>query len=83
MERILCLRCGGRLDNRRRKDDFCSSCKMKPAKTVPFGDDVCIPWRGDFDEVDNPLQGGSLYLPGVRVCNHSDCVNPNHIINFE
>ena len=83
MERELCLICGGRLEKRRRRDDYCLSCKAKPAKTVPFGDDVCIPWRGEFDEFDNPLMNGKYYLEGFRLCRHSDCVNPNHVIDFQ
>lgn len=82
MERTLCLRCGGKLDDRRRRDDFCASCRAKPAKTVKFGDDVCIPWRGDFDEEDNPLFHGQPYMPGLRVCNHRDCVNPLHQVEL-
>jgi hypothetical protein len=25
-------------------------------------------------------ENGKLYLPGVRTCNHSDCVNPKHVV---
>lgn len=83
MEREYCIRCGFRIEERRRKDDHCSSCRTKPAKTVKWGDDVCIPWRGEFDEYDNPLMNSQPYMFGFRVCNHSDCVNPMHIIDFE
>jgi hypothetical protein len=80
--RDYCVRCGSRLESRRKKDEvLCGSCRAKPAKTVKWGDDVCIPWRGDFDFDDNPLRFGVLYLPGMRVCNHRDCVNPTHIVD--
>lgn len=81
--RLVCIRCGVVLTDKRRKDDYCVDCRMKPAKTVPFGDDVCIPWRGEFDEDDNPLKFGRPYLEGVRTCQHRDCVNPNHLIAFD
>jgi hypothetical protein len=38
-----------------------------------------VPWRGDFDLEDNPMVNGHLLLPGVRLCEHRDCVNPHHI----
>lgn len=83
MEREYCLRCGAKLEARRRKgEEYCLSCRAKPAKTVKFFDDVCIPWRGDFDEYDNPLFHNKPYMPGERICNHSDCVNPNHQVEL-
>jgi hypothetical protein len=41
--------------------------------------DVCLAWRGDFDENDNPMHDGKLFMPGVRECGHRDCINPEHI----
>jgi hypothetical protein len=47
---------------------------------IDYGhNDPCIPWRGEFDEDDNPIKAGQLYLPGARVCNHKDCVQSSHI----
>lgn len=40
----------------------------------------CISHAGLYDDDDNPLaDDGSLYLPGVRLCGHRDCVNPRHL----
>lgn len=41
--------------------------------------EVCLAWRGDFDENDNPVHNGKLFMPGVRSCGHRDCINPDHI----
>lgn len=79
MDRLLCLICGFLLEERRRRnDDLCNSCRMRPAKSIKYNDDVCIPWHGEFDYNDNPVVSGMLFMPGVRVCGHRDCVNPNH-----
>lgn len=40
---------------------------------------VCEAWQGDFDEWDNPMKDGVLYLPGVRLCGHRDCVSVDHV----
>jgi len=58
---------------------LCRSCCAKPAKTIagPLG--KCIPWHGDFDEADNPLLDGELFLPGDRACRNRDCVNREHV----
>lgn len=40
----------------------------------------CLAWRGDFDEHDNPMHNGKLYLEGERSCKHKDCINEEHII---
>jgi hypothetical protein len=79
VERLLCQRCGNVLDSRRRRNEvFCGDCRAKPAKTVKYGSEVCIPWRGEFDDDDNPIFNGLPYMPGVRHCGHKDCVNGNH-----
>lgn len=85
---MVCNRCGAEEDSIRMQkrlergvDLLCRSCVAKPAKTVssPFG--KCLPWHGAFDLADNPLDDdGNPYLPGARICNHSDCVNRDHII---
>ena len=41
---------------------------------------MCEAWQGDFDEQDNPLKDGVLFMPGKRTCNHSDCVAVSHVI---
>jgi hypothetical protein len=47
---------------------------------IDYGhDDPCIPWRGDFDDYDNPIKAGKSYLPGNRLCGHRDCVQNSHI----
>lgn len=40
----------------------------------------CKSWTGDYDDQDNPIKNGKLYLPGVRICGFRDCVNVIHII---
>lgn len=43
----------------------------------------CISHAGLFDERDNPLDDqGNLFLPGLRLCLHSDCVNPAHLRSY-
>ena len=79
-----CKRCGfGWIPkpNRRKEPDLCESCRARPALTVVFGHsgDRCLPHRGAFDREDNPMRDGELFLPGARLCNHRDCINPNHI----
>lgn len=77
-----CSRCGwqweidGKRNNLKAK---CDSCKAKRQERITYGDDVCLPWGGDFDADDNPMEKGLPYLPGYRLCNHRDCVNVNHI----
>ena len=60
---------------------LCVSCVARPAKTIkgPL-DTKCIPWHGDFDAQDNPLNSeGFKFMPGKRLCNFRDCVNPDHL----
>ncbi len=82
--KILCNRCGYAWvvapEKRDRKDLLCVSCRAKPASVVQYGSLKCIPHSGDFAEDGvTPVSGGVVVLPGKRVCNHSDCVNPKHI----
>jgi hypothetical protein len=80
-ERNLCARCGVAWDNpkRKRQDSLCADCRARPAKTIKYGIERCLPWQGSFTICDEPLLHGELFLPGSRDCLHSDCVNPNHI----
>ena len=82
--KIICNRCGYSWvvspDKRGQTDLFCASCRAKPAKIVQYGSLKCVPHKGEFDaDGITPLSGGVEVLPGVRICNHSDCVNPKHI----
>lgn len=84
-QKIVCVRCGQvsfvPLDKRKRKDGLCSSCRMRPAKTISYGlPKPCKPWSGEFDLNDNPLLDGELVLPGGRVCGHKDCVEIDHCL---
>jgi hypothetical protein len=82
--KILCNRCGYAWvvapQKRERTDLFCVSCRAKPAKVVQYGNLKCIPHKGDFAEDGiTPLSGGEEVMPGKRLCNHADCVNPKHV----
>jgi hypothetical protein len=87
---MLCERCGnedvsGLLEKRvdRGASKTCQSCRAKPQLTVKTAYGVCIPWQGDFDDNENPLdKDGNLYLPGMRKCGYSDCVEPDHVLTF-
>ena len=44
----------------------------------------CISHTGQFDDFENPLDDqGNLFLPGLRLCLHSDCVNPTHLRSYQ
>lgn len=58
----------------------CASCEAKPQEQIRYGTEICTPWQGEFDEDDNPMKNGKLYRPGIRTCNHRDCVKKAHII---
>ena len=84
MQKVVCDRCGfvwfvG--DGQRIKfGALCAGCRMRPAKVVrsSFGL-ACRPWHGSFNEFDEPVLGDALFLPGRRLCGHSDCVEVSHI----
>ena len=81
---VVCDRCGFTWfvgDGQRVKSGaMCSSCRMRPAKTVRSGlDSPCRPWHGSFNEWDEPVLGDAVFLRGVRLCGHSDCVEVLHI----
>jgi hypothetical protein len=78
-ERLLCRRCGYPFPNaRKRVEDLCESCRARPAKIVRINGNYCVPWHGDFDEFDNPMLDGVLFMAGVRSCGKRDCVNGEH-----
>ena len=82
---VACRRCGFvwavAADKRGRKDLLCISCRAKPQKTIQYGNLRCTPHLGDLDTKLRPIdENGRLFLPGVRTCNHSDCVNPKHVV---
>jgi hypothetical protein len=58
---------------------YCQTCRRKETKIDYGHSKPCIPWRGEFDNDDNPLKGGKLFMPGARICNHRDCVEPSHL----
>lgn len=40
---------------------------------------ICKPHTGLFDDFDNPLdEQGKPFMPGIRICLKSDCVEPTH-----
>jgi hypothetical protein len=62
-------------------DGKCSDCRNGMANEIKYDGKVCRPWRGEVDEDLNPIDRNlKLYLPGIRVCGHKDCVNKDHII---
>ena len=83
-QKWVCKRCGFTefvaADRRRRVDELCGDCRARPVKSISYGfGRSCRPWGGEFDEWDNPLLLGVLFLPGVRSCGHRDCVEVSHI----
>ena len=82
---LTCRRCGFAEfvpgDKRKRLDQLCADCRRRPAKTINYGfAKPCIPHHGEFDNDDNPIQNGHLFLPGKRDCGHRDCVELTHIV---
>jgi len=65
--------------------DHCRDCIATPRKVEvsvhpSLGRIECIPHVGEVNESWQPLNAvGDLYLPGLRICGHKDCVNRNHI----
>lgn len=79
--KVVCKRCGWVWVQQRKKgNQLCQSCRVKPAQVIQYGEQKCLPWHGDFG-VDGvtPFHDGEPYLPGKRICGHSDCVAVNHI----
>jgi hypothetical protein len=82
---VECCRCGFKwvvnAEKRGRRDLKCISCRVKPALTIQYGKLRCSPYQGLLDADLNPIDSnGALVLPGFRLCNHKDCVNPAHIV---
>jgi hypothetical protein len=82
--KVICQRCGFSWvvspDKRERTDLLCSSCRAVPQKIVQYGNLKCIPHQGEFAEDSvTPMRNGEIFMPGERICNHLDCVNPKHI----
>lgn len=77
-----CLICGNSWsihEQRENKQIYCRMCRSHES-SIDYGhDDPCLPWRGDFDEDDNPIKFGKTHLPGNRLCGHRDCVQKSHI----
>lgn len=85
-QKLVCKRCGFTefvaADKRKRKDSLCTDCRRRPARTINYGQGKpCIPHHGVFDQDDNPIEYGRLYLPGKRVCGHRDCIQIAHIVS--
>jgi hypothetical protein len=61
----------------------CLDCSATRKATLAYGDIICKPWSGEID-LDSliPLKNGFAYLPGIRLCGHSDCVEESHIDGF-
>ena len=83
---VECRRCGFRwavnAEKRGRKDLLCISCRVKPATTIQYGKLRCSPHQGKLDHDLNPIDdNGDLLLPGERVCQHRDCINPAHVVS--
>ena len=83
---VECVRCGFKwvvnAEKRGRRDLKCISCRIKPATTIQYGKLRCIPHQGLLSNRLEPMDSnGGMVLPGWRLCGHSDCVNPTHIVS--
>ena len=84
---MICNRCGIQENGsaiikrvQRTGEQLCASCAAKPQSRIGYGEDYCVAWYGKHDDDDNPITSvGKLYLPGVRLCGHKDCVRVSHI----
>lgn len=81
---VKCFRCGVAWvvspSKRGRRDLLCVSCRMRPVRSIQYGVERCVPWHGDFSQLDEPMLNGVLFMPGDRLCGHGDCVNGEHLI---
>ena len=85
MQKVVCDRCGFTWfvgeQQRVKPGQLCAGCRAVPARSVRYGlPKPCRPWHGAFNDFDEPVLGDSLFLPGVRLCGHSDCVEISHIV---
>jgi len=81
---IGCARCGFAWvvpqAKRGRKDLLCGSCNAKPRMVISYGKERCQPWNGAFGkDMVTPFFDGEPFMPGLRICGHNDCCNPNHV----
>jgi hypothetical protein len=81
---VRCERCGFvwvvPSAKRGRNDLLCQSCRAKPAVVLSYRGLKCQPWQGAFGEdLVTPFFDGEPFMPGLRVCGHNDCCNPNHV----
>jgi hypothetical protein len=90
----VCTRCGYISDNGKpHKSGECSSCRLveyEPVRVQTFREissghpelkGRCRAWLRGFTDDDQPIdENGFAVFPGERLCGHSDCVNPSHII---
>lgn len=78
-----CDRCGFVWKPRQIKfvGGLCASCLALQEKVLRRGRLSCQPWQGRFapDDVTPVNAAGVPVMPGRRVCQNSDCVNPKHI----
>lgn len=72
--RAECRACASQRETIRRYERKHGLERPKPVKQT------CTPWQGAFDQDDNPLQDGQLFMPGPRSCGKRDCVNPAHVL---
>lgn len=88
---LICKRCGAGFQlkgdaylkrvERGSQTDFCGDCAAKPARFERHGELNCKPWQGEIDlDTMTPVDTkGRPYMPGIRLCGHSDCVNSAHV----
>lgn len=81
----VCYRCGYTWmvnPKKHRGRMLCSSCRAKPVTTIQYGKTRCISWHGNYaaDGV-TPVVDGVPFMPGERICGHSDCVAVGHQVN--
>jgi hypothetical protein len=81
-----CVRCGFRWEIAAKRNNMqakCESCKTARRTEIYYDGEPCFPWQGEFDQDDNPILDGVLYLAGARLCQHRDCCNVNHVVFIE
>jgi DNA-directed RNA polymerase subunit RPC12/RpoP len=84
-----CSRCGQNIPStamakrkeRNSENTQCSDCNAGARNTITYGDQVCVPWKGEvnLDTLEPVDSKGRPHLPGTRTCGHADCVNKKHI----
>jgi len=84
LNRVECRRCGFKWNvaasKKNDKDLLCRSCRQGKQKVIQYGDLRCEPHLGKVNDDLDPLDdNGELFMPGVRLCGHRDCVNSKHV----